>query len=110
MGIPSFLAAMYRYLKPYRSQTLLLLVLLLVNLAFTMGWPLSFKYLIDEGIIQRNGHVLVITLSALFVGVLIAAAAGIGRGYLYSFLSAHVLKDIRQRAFAQLQKMSMGFY
>jgi ATP-binding cassette subfamily B protein len=110
MGIPSFLAAMYRYLKPYRSQTILLVLLLLVNLAFTMGWPLSFKYLIDEGITNRNGHVLLITLSALFIGVLISSLAGIGRGYLYSFLSAHVLKDIRQQAFSQLQRMSMGFF
>jgi ATP-binding cassette subfamily B protein len=110
MGIPSFLLAMYRYLQPYRTQTFLLLFLLLVNLAFTMGWPLGFKYLIDQGIIQRNGHVLVVTLIALFAGVVIACFAGVGRGYLYAFLSANVLKDIRVKAFAQLQRMSMGFY
>lgn len=110
MGIPAFLAAMYRYLRPYRSHTILLLLLLAVNLAFTMGWPLSFKYLIDVGITQKNGTVLLITLAALFGGVLIASIAGVGRGYLYAFLSAHVLKDIRVKAFSQLQKMSMGFY
>jgi len=110
MSIPSFLAAMYRYLRPYRTHTFLLLLLLLVNLAFTMGWPLGFKFLIDQGITQKNGHILFVTLVALFAGVLIASAAGVGRGYLYAYLSANVLKDIRVKAFSQLQKMSMGFY
>ncbi|MCI0602424.1 ATP-binding cassette domain-containing protein [bacterium] len=110
MGIPQFLGAMYRYLRPYRSQTFLLLLLLLVNLAFTMGWPLSFKYLIDEGLVEKNGRVLAITLVALIGGVLIASLAGVGRGYLYSFLGANVLKDIRVKTFAQLQRLSISFY
>jgi ATP-binding cassette, subfamily B, bacterial len=110
MGIPQFLAAMYRFLRPYRSQTILLLLLLLVNLAFTMGWPLSFKYLIDEGVVQRNGRVLLITIVALTGGVLVASLAGVGRGYLYSFLGANVLKDIRLKTFRQLQRLSMSYY
>ena len=110
MGIPQFLLAIYRFLRPYRTQTTLLLLLLLVNLAFTMGWPLSFKYLIDEGVVERNGRVLLLTISALIGGVLIASLAGVGRGYLYAFLGANVLKDIRLKTFEQLQRLSMGFY
>jgi ATP-binding cassette subfamily B protein len=110
MGIPQFLGSMYGYLRPYRFQTVLLLLLLLVNLAFTMGWPLSFKYMIDEGLMQKNERVLVLTLLGLIGGVAIASLAGVGRGYLYSFLGAHVLKDIRIKTFAQLQRLSIGFY
>ena len=110
MGIPQFLLAIYRFLRPYRTQTFLLLLLLGVNLAFTMGWPLSFKYLIDKGVVERNGRVLVLTLSALIGGVLIASLAGVGRGYLYAFLGANVLKDIRLKTFEQLQRLSIGFY
>ena len=110
MGIPQFLGAMYRFLKPYRKQTILLVLLLIVNLAFTMGWPLSFKYLIDHGIMEKNGRVLVIITAALLGGVIIASLAGVARGYLYSFLSANVVKDIRLKTFQQLQRLSMGYY
>jgi ATP-binding cassette subfamily B protein len=110
MGIFEFLNALYKYLKPYRFQTLLLLILLIINTAFLMGWPLSFKYLIDKGIVDRNWGVLIKTLVVLSVGVLIAAAAGVARGYLYAYLSANVLKDIRQKVFEHLQRLSMGYY
>ena len=110
MGIFEFLKALYRYLRPYRLQTLLLLVLLLINTAFLMGWPLSFKFLIDKGIEGHNWRVLIITLSVLTVGVLIASAAGVARGYLYAYLSSNVLKDIRQKVFEHLQQLSMSYY
>jgi ATP-binding cassette, subfamily B, bacterial len=110
MGMLEFLKALYRYLKPYRLQTFLLLLLLLINTAFLMGWPLSFKYLIDKGIEGRNWNVLIITLSVLTAGVLIASAAGVARGYLYAYLSSNVLKDIRQKVFEHLQRLSMSYY
>jgi ATP-binding cassette, subfamily B, bacterial len=110
MGIASFLSSLYRYLRPYRFQTFLLLILLLINSVFLMGWPLSFKFLIDKGITAHDQRVLVLTLAALTVGVVIAAIAGVARGYLYAFLSAHILKDIRQRVFEHLQRLSMSYY
>jgi ATP-binding cassette, subfamily B, bacterial len=110
MGIFDFLKTLYRYLKPYRAQTFLLLVLLLINTAFLMGWPLSFKFLIDKGIVDRNWRVLITTLSVLTAGVLIAAVAGIARGYLYAYLSSNILKDIRQKVFEHLQRLSMSYY
>ncbi len=110
MGTTDFLAALYRYLRPYRFHTFLLLILLLINTAFLMGWPLSFKYLIDQGISAHNEKILVWTLAVLLAGVVIAAAAGVARGYLYAFLSAHVLKDIRQKVFEHLQRLSMSYY
>src|SRR5262245_40307225 len=110
MTIVDFLKALYKYLKPYRLQTFLLLLLLLINTAFIMVWPLSFKYLIDKGIEGRNWDVLIKTLLVLTVGVLIAAAAGVAHGYLYAYLSANVLKDIRQKVFEHLQRLSMSYY
>ncbi len=110
MGVFDFLKSLYRYLRPYRLQTFLVLLLLLINTAFLMGWPLSFKFLIDNGIEGRNWRVLIITLSVLTGGVLIASAAGVARGYLYAYLSANVLKDIRQKVFEHLQQLSMSYY
>src|SRR5262245_16233716 len=110
LSIADFLGVLYRYLKPYRLQSILLLLLLLINTAFLMGWPLSFKFLIDKGIAGHDKHVLYLTLGALLAGVVIAAAAGVARGYLYAFFSAHILKDIRQQVFEHLQRLSMSYY
>jgi ATP-binding cassette, subfamily B, bacterial len=110
MGIAGFLRALYRYLKPYRSQTLLVLFLLLINTVFLMGWPLSFKFLIDKGISGHDQKILVLTLAVLVGGAIIASLAGVARGYLYAYLSAHVLNDIRQKIFAHLQQLSMSYY
>lgn len=110
MGIGDFLSVLYQYLKPYRMHTFLLLILLLINTAFLMGWPLSFKFLIDQGITGHNHRVLILTMIALTTGVFIAATAGVARGYLYAFLSANILKDIRQRVFEHLQRLSIGYY
>src|SRR5262245_44085952 len=110
MGISEFLRVLYRYLKPYRAYSILLLILLLINSAFLMGWPLSFKYLIDKGITDHNERVLYLTLGVLVAGVVLASAAAFARGYLYAFLSAHILKDIRQRVFEHLQRLPMSYY
>ncbi len=110
MGIAEFLAVLYQYLRPYRFQTVLVLILLLVNTVFLMGWPLSFKFLIDQGISAHNEKILILTLVALVAGVIIASLAGLARGYLYAFLSANVLNDIRQKVFVHLQQLSMGYY
>lgn len=110
MGIFGFLQALFRYLKPYRSQTLIVFILLVINTVFLMGWPLSFKYIIDQGISGHNERVLVITLTILIGGAIIASLAGVARGYLYAFLSANVLNDIRQKVFSHLQQLSMSYY
>jgi ATP-binding cassette subfamily B protein len=86
------------------------IVLLLINTLFLMGWHLSFKYLIDGGISGHNQRVLVLTLSILIGGAIIASLAGVARGYLYAFLSANVLNDIRQKVFSHLQQLSMSYY
>ena len=110
MSFRQFLSVLYRYLRPYRTQTFILVLLLLFNTAFLMGWPLSFKYLIDQGITNGNHQVLLRTVIILTIGVIVAAAAGLARGYLYAFLSAHVLSDIRQKVFEHLQHLPMRFY
>jgi ATP-binding cassette subfamily B protein len=110
MSIGEFLKTLYGYLSPYRLQTFILIILLLINTTFLMCWPLSFKYLIDKGIVARDWSVLIITISLLAGGVVIAAIAGVARGYLYAFLSSNVLKDIRQKVFEHLQRLSIAYY
>ena len=108
--IAEFLRILARYLRPYRAQSFWLLVLLLIDVAFTAAWPLGFKLIIDDVLPTKNHTLLVIILTTLLGGVLLASAASLARDYVYAYLSAHVLHDVRMKLFVQLQRLSLEFY
>jgi ATP-binding cassette, subfamily B, bacterial len=108
--VGEFLRILMRYLRPYRKHTAALLLLLLVDVAFTAAWPLGFKLIIDEVLGTRNQRLLTIILATLFGGVLLASVASLARDYVYADLSAHVLHDVRLELFVQLQRLSLEFY
>jgi len=108
--IALFLRLLGRHLRPYRRQTAWLLLLLLIDVAFTAAWPLGFKVIIDDVLGARDRRLLAVILGALFGGVLIASAASLARDYVYAHLSAHVLHDVRVKLFVQLQRLSLDFY
>jgi len=108
--IALFLRLLSRYLRPYRAASVWLLVLLLVDVAFTAAWPLGFKLIIDDVLPDRDERLLAIILGTLLGGVLLASAASLARDYTYAYLSAHVLHDVRLKLFVQLQRLSLDFY
>lgn len=108
--ITEFLRLLLRYLRPYRAQSLWLLLLLLIDVAFTAAWPLGFKLIIDNVLPDRNQRLLVIVLATLLGGVLLASVAALARDYMYAYLSARVLHDVRVKLFVQLQRLSLAFY
>jgi ATP-binding cassette, subfamily B, bacterial len=105
-----FFGTLFSYVRPYRRKTFLLLFLLLVNLVFSVGWPLSFKYLIDHAIVDKNQRVLIFLLAVLTGGVVVISVAAFFRDYTFAFLSARVLHDVRMRLFERLQQLSMSYY
>lgn len=108
--IVAFLRLLLRYLRPYRAQSVWLVLLLLVDVAFTAAWPLGFKVIIDDVLPDRNQRLLVIVLATLVGGVLVASAAALARDYTYAYLSARVLHDVRLKLFVQFQRLSLDFY
>jgi len=110
MGLGGFLRCFARYLRPYRMQAFLIVLALLADLVFDTALRLSFKYLIDDVLVAKNGRLLVIILAVLCAGVIVACAAGLSRDYYYARLSGNVLNDMRYGMFCHLQRLSMGFY
>jgi ATP-binding cassette subfamily B protein len=108
--IAAFLRTMSRYLRPYGPQCLLLFFLLLIDVVFATAWPLGFKAVIDKALPDKNQTLLAIILGLLLVGVLLASIASLGRDYLYAYLSAHTLHDVRLKVFAHLQRLSLDYY
>lgn len=110
MSLTGFLRRVVSYLRPYRLQTLLILLGIVVDLVFDTVFRLSFKFLIDDALTQGNYRLMVFILAALAVGVVVASLVSVGRDYLYARLGTSVLNDLRFRTFQHLQRLSAGFY
>lgn len=110
MSVFTFLHRVFSMLSPYRTQAVLILLGLLLEMGFTGSVPMSFKFLIDNAIIPRDRHALFLILGLLAGGVVIVSLAGLGRDYLYAKICAALLNDFRARLFSHLQRLSLGFY
>jgi ATP-binding cassette subfamily B protein len=110
MRVFTFLQRVFSSLSPYRTQAVLILLGLLLEMGFTGSVPLSFKFLIDNAIIPRDRQVLFLILGLLAGGVVLVSLAGLGRDYLYAKICAALLNDFRARLFIHLQRLSLGFY
>lgn len=98
------------YLKPYTPRAVVLVVTLLIEGAFNVLLALSLKFIIDFAITPRNKSVLTLILGGLFGGFLLTAISQVIRDYLYAWLGARILNDIRTEMFRHLQQLSHGFY
>ena len=109
-ALTALLKAILVSVRPYRGRVVLLALLLLVEMAFQAAVPLSFKFLLDRGVMERDLRFLVVTLSALGIATVVVMAGGLARDHLYAHLGSRVLGDIRSRMFRRLQFLSMSFY
>jgi ATP-binding cassette, subfamily B, bacterial len=83
------------WIRPYRVQAAVITLGLLLEGAFTASVPLAFRLLIDRAIVPRDTRLLTMLVATLIVGVVIVAAAGLWRDYLYARLCSRILRDLR---------------
>jgi ABC-type multidrug transport system fused ATPase/permease subunit len=99
-----------RLTLPYRGRTALAAVTLLAYTLVALVPPYLAKLAVDEGIAARDLNRL-----TLVVGVFLAAAVGAlvlsgANTYLTGWVGERVLADLRNRLFAHLERLSLGFY
>ncbi|EPG65257.1 ABC transporter transmembrane region [Leptospira wolffii serovar Khorat str. Khorat-H2] len=104
------LLGLARYFKKYKLRLAIVLGLLLTEIIVYSTIPFSFKYLIDEALIGKNEAVLYITGALLVGGTILITAAGTVRDYLYNWVSARAVRDMREELFVHLQRVNLDFY
>ena len=105
-----FIRLLARYLAPYRWTAGAVGLLLMLDVAFSILWPLSLKYFIDK--ITKGMDIFVFSeiIAVLIVAVLLASIADFLRGYGFALLSSKIKRDARQAVFHHLQQLSMSFF
>lgn len=105
-----FLASLWGRLRPQRGPLMLLLLMLFADIAFDSAFPLSFKFLIDDAIVPRDGGRLGLILSVLVVSAGVFAVASIAMDYLAARISADVINGMRMDLYKHLQRLPVSFF
>ena len=110
MGVGATLRNLLGQFVRFPLQSALLVIALLVDVAYDTFLPLCLMYVIDYAIVPKNLHAFFLIMGSLTTAFLVATASAIGRDYLYGWLGAHVLHDLRLQLFKHLQRLSMDFF
>ena len=99
-----------RFIAPYWPRLVLILVAGVAATGFSLLQPYISKLLIDDALLKRNLHMLIV-VSLLMVGVtVIGFALNIFSSYQYVRFSASVLFDMRLALYRHLQTLSPRFW
>jgi ATP-binding cassette subfamily B protein len=97
-------------LRPYRGRVALTAVAILAATGAGLAPPYLAGQAIDAGIVTGDTGALTLIVVA-FVGVAVVyAAATFAQTYLVGWVGTRALQDLRERVFAHLQSMSIGFF
>jgi ATP-binding cassette subfamily B multidrug efflux pump len=107
---PKIVRGMLPYLKPYRLQVVLALLLMAAATFTLVSGPYFVKVAIDEGILAGNGTVLRRTLLIYLLVASVQWLTNYARILIMSRVGQHVLYDVRMRMFEHLQRLSLSFY
>ena len=109
-GLAASLSRILGYARAQRGGLVLVAALSLLEMGLNAQLSLSFKYLIDGAIGDKNERILLLIVGALCVSILVVTLAGAWRDKIYATIAGELIAGLRQRLFAHLQQLSAGFY
>ena len=99
-----------RFIKPYWGQEILLFVLMVLVSAGTLVSPYVLKIIIDDIIPSGNLKYLLQILAILVTINLVRIFIGFCSDYLYTWISNHIMLDIRKELFNRILHFPVGFF
>jgi ABC-type multidrug transport system fused ATPase/permease subunit len=97
-------------LRPYRGRVVLMLVAMLAATGAGLAPPYLVGQAIDSGIESGDAGALRLVVAAFLLTALVYWGATYAETYLVGWVGQRALQDLRQRIFAHLQAMSIGFF
>ncbi len=99
-----------RLTLPYRGRTALAIGSLLAFTAVGLAPPYLAKLAVDKGIRQHDLHALTLIVAAFLAAGVATLALSAAQTYQTGWVGERVLADLRNRLFAHLQRLSLGFF
>jgi ABC-type multidrug transport system fused ATPase/permease subunit len=97
-------------LRPYRGRVALMFVALLVATGAGLAPPYLAGKAVDSGIVAGDISALDLIVVAFLVVATLYAASTTVQTYLVGWVGTRALQDLRERVFAHIQAMSIGFF
>ncbi|HET7417945.1 MAG TPA: ABC transporter ATP-binding protein [Solirubrobacterales bacterium] len=97
-------------LRPYRGRLILMFVALLLETGAALAPPYLAGAAIDKGISAGDVGALNLIVAAFVLAAIVYAVATYWETYLVGWIGTRALQDLRERIFAHLQSMSIGFF
>ncbi|WP_222708535.1 ABC transporter ATP-binding protein [Paenibacillus sp. N3.4] len=94
----------------YKRYSVGIALNVLISLAVSSLFALSFKYIIDEVTIGKNDSKLFILFFAMILGCIIYLASQIGGSYWLSKIAERMKDDLRLDMFEHLQKLPISYH
>jgi ATP-binding cassette subfamily B protein len=101
---------MIRLLRPYRGRMALMFLALVIETGAGLAPPFLAGRAIDAGIVTGDLSALDLTVAAFALAALLYAVATYAETYLVGWVGTRALQDLRERLFAHIQSMSIGFF
>lgn len=98
------------YVRPYRGQLALVVVLSLISTGLSLAQPFLSKVLVDRALIGRDMGVLIWTVSGFLALTGISLLLNVASGLRYTRVSANILFDMRLEVFRHLQRLSPRWF
>ncbi|HEX3743554.1 MAG TPA: ABC transporter ATP-binding protein [Bryobacteraceae bacterium] len=99
-----------RFLLPYRWRLLLILLTGVAATGFSLAQPYISKLLIDDALLKRDFHALLMVSALMLAATIANFALNIFSSYQYVRVSALVLFDMRVALYQHLQSLSPRFW
>ncbi|OKP95919.1 ABC transporter ATP-binding protein [Paenibacillus sp. P46E] len=106
----ALLLRIVKFFMPYWKQTLLVMAVLIVTAVLGILPPLFIQQIIDQALPDKNLRLLVLLVLASLGTTVVAGLLGVLQNYLNSFISLHIVYDMKNQMYRHLQKMPLQFY
>jgi ATP-binding cassette subfamily B protein len=97
-------------LRPYRGRVILTGVAIVASTAAGLAPPYLAGQAIDAAIVTGDTSTLTLIVIAFLGVAAVYAVATYAQTYLVGWVGTRALQDLRERVFAHLQSMSIGFF
>jgi ATP-binding cassette subfamily B protein len=102
------LPTLFPFLRPYRRKSIVALILLTSLVFMDLAIPRLIQRLIDQGINQQNGAVVLQTSLIMLLISAISAVFAVGNNYFSVQVGEGVARDVRAAIFLKIQSFSYG--